>query len=93
VKIRISDDVLKKIAERNIGPADIAQCFQNRELGYCDDTRAKHLTNPLTKWFVAPTDRDRALKIMFVPEKDGVDLKSAYDATDEIRRIYTKYAA
>jgi hypothetical protein len=92
VNIRISDDVLKKIAERNIVPTDIAQCFQNREFGYCDDSRAKHLTNPITKWFVAPTDRGRVLKIMFVPDKGGVDLKSAYDATDEICRIYKKYA-
>jgi hypothetical protein len=96
VKIRISEDVLKKIAaqtpERNITPLEVEQCFMNVEHGYCEDTRAQHLTNPLTKWFVADTDRGRTLKIMFVPGPDGVDLKSAYEATEEICRIYKKYA-
>jgi hypothetical protein len=93
MKIRISDDVAKKITDRNITPLEVEQCFLNVEYGYCEDTRAKHLTNPTTKWFVAKTDKDRTLKIMFVPEKDGVDLKSAYEATENICRIYKKYAA
>lgn len=91
--IRISDDVLNKIAGRNITPKDVNQCFLNRELGLCEDTRAEHLTDPITRWFVAETDKGRTLKIMYVPGKDGVDLKSAYDATDAIIRIYKKYAA
>jgi hypothetical protein len=92
MKIRISEDVLKKITDRNISRLEIEQCFLNVEDGYCEDDRAIHKTNPPTKWFVAPTDKDRILKIMFVPEKDGVDLKSAYEATDNVCRIYKKFA-
>lgn len=90
--IQITKDVLQKIGERKISPDDVEQCFMNREGGLCVDTRAQHLTDPLTNWFVAKTDKDRTLKIMFVPIKDGADLKSAYDATEEICRIYNKYA-
>lgn len=60
--------------------------------GLCDDTRAHHLTDPITKWFVAETDKGRTLKIMYVSTTSGVDLKSAYEATAEICRIYEKYA-
>lgn len=90
--IRISQNVLDKIGERMITAAEIEQCFMNREGGLCVDTRAHHLTDPLTNWFVAKTDQNRVLKIMFVPVKDGVELKSAYEATVEICRIYNKYA-
>jgi hypothetical protein len=90
--IRISPDVLEKITERNIRVIEIDQCFLNRAGGLCDDTRAHHLTNPITKWFVAETDKGRLLKIMYVPTAEGVDLKSAYEAKAEICRIYEKYA-
>lgn len=90
--LHISPSVMEKIEARGISRADVEQCFLNREGGLCDDTRAVHLTDPLTQWFVSYTDKGRRLKIMFVPEKDGPDLKSAYEATDEITRIYEKYA-
>lgn len=89
--IRISDDVLRKIGARNISLAEVEQCFANREGGLCEDTRAHHLTDPTTLWFVAKTDKDRTLKIMYVP-LNGVEIKSAYDATEEICRIYNKFA-
>lgn len=92
MNIRISEEVLKKITARNITRTEVEQCFMNVEYGYCEDARAQHLTNPLTKWFVADTDRGRRLKIMFVPEKGGIDLKSAYEATEDVYRIYRKYA-
>lgn len=90
--IRISPGILAKITSRGIRVIEIEQCFLNRDGGFCEDTRAHHLTNPLTKWFVAETDKGRALKLMFVATDDGVDLKSAYDATAEVSRIYVKYA-
>lgn len=81
-----------KLAQRNITATEVEQCFINREGGLCIDTRARHLTYPLTQCFVAKTDRERVLKIMYVPTKDGAELKSAYEATEEICRIYDKYA-
>jgi len=90
--IKISEVVLEKITARKIRVIEVEQCFMNREGGLCVDTRAHHLTDPLTEWFVAETDKGRRLKIIYVPKQDGIELKSAYDATDEVTRIYTKYA-
>lgn len=90
--VRISPDVLEKITQRNIRVIEIDQCFLNRDGGLCDELRPEHLTNPITQWFVAETDKGRILKIMYVPTPEGVDLKSAYEATAEIIRIYEKYA-
>jgi hypothetical protein len=90
--IRISPDVLDKITKRNIRVIEIEQCFLNRTGGLCEDTRAHHLTDPITQWFVAETDKGRNIKIMYVSTANGVDLKSAYEATAEIDRIYQKYA-
>ena len=90
--MRISPDVLDKIAGRGIRPLDVEQCFNNRDGGLCEDIRAEHHTNPTTQWFVAETDKGRLLKIIFIPYESGPELKSAYDATPEICRIYGKYA-
>lgn len=90
---RISPDVLDKITKRGIRVIEVEQCFLNREGGLCEDTRAQHITDQLTNWFVAQTDKGRELKIMYVPTRDrGVELKSAYEADPEICRIYNKYA-
>lgn len=91
--IRASKEILTKIAERGISMKEVSQCFQNVEHGYLEDGRPEHATKPPTKWFVAETDTGKLLKIMFVPRTDGVDLKSAYLATDNIDRIYKKFTA
>ena len=90
--IRLSEKIKQKLADRNISPLEVEQCFSNLEGSYLDDTRAEHKTNPTTKWFVAETDKGRLLKIMFVPGKDGVDIKSAYDANEVVCRMYFKNA-
>ncbi|MBY0241041.1 MAG: ADP-ribosyl-(dinitrogen reductase) hydrolase, partial [Burkholderiaceae bacterium] len=77
---------------RGIDVSEIQQCFVNRDGGLCEDTRAEHLTDPVTRWFVAQTNRGRELKIMYMPVPAGIELKSAYEATAEIIRIYNKYA-
>ncbi|HJV72722.1 MAG TPA: ADP-ribosyl-(dinitrogen reductase) hydrolase [Noviherbaspirillum sp.] len=91
MKIRISQKIQEKIDSRNISQLELWQCFHNIEGDYLEDTRAEHLTDPITQWFVAETDKGRLLKIMFVSRDDGVELKSAYEASDEICRIYRKY--
>ena len=90
--IRFSDKIKTKLADRNISRLEVEQCFFNVEGNYLDDTRAQHKTDPTTKWFVAETDKGRRLKIMFVPRDDGVDIKSAYDSTEEVWRMYQRNA-
>jgi hypothetical protein len=90
----ISEKILEKIAAKTppVTKREIEQCFNNREYGLLTDTREQHKTNPPTQWFVAYTNHGRALKIMFIQDKQDIYLKSAYDATVEIQRIYLNKA-
>jgi hypothetical protein len=55
------------------------------------DTRAEHLTNPVTQWFIAETDYGRKLKIVFIHQGADIAIKSSYDPNVEEMRIYIKY--
>jgi hypothetical protein len=48
--LRISPAVLDKIAKRSIDVSEVKQCFANRDGGLCEDARAEHLTDPVTRW-------------------------------------------
>lgn len=89
----LSPSVREKLKKRNITEAQLYQCFANREGHYLVDDREEHRTVPQTKWFVASTDYGIRLKICFVYDAATtiVDIKTAYLATDEVARIYTKY--
>lgn len=92
----ISPDVRKKLKDpdHNVSDLEILECFANRGPKECFDTRAHHRTNPPTRWFVSETDHARRLKIMYVLLASGdVEIKSAYEATDDVTRIFRKYAA
>ena len=93
----ISSRIRAKLAQadHNVTEAEILECFANRQLGYCVDNRPEHQTIPPTQWFAAETDHGRWLKIVFVFEQSTgiIEIKSAYSATDEVQRIYKKYAA
>lgn len=91
--IIISDLILEKLSKKHkVTKVEIEQCFNNREGGLLVDNRDDHKTNPQTLWFVAPTNKNRLLKIMYVSDGSDIFLKSAYDATSDIIRIYEKYA-
>ena len=92
----ISPNVREKLKQpdHNVTQTEIEECFANRGLKECTDTRAWHATNPPTRWFVSETDRGRRLKICYILLPDGtVEIKTAYPATAEIERIFAKYAA
>ena len=91
--IIISDNISDKLAKKHkVSKSEIEQCFNNREGGLLVDDRDMHKTNPQTLWFVAPTNKNRLLKIMYVTDGTDIFLKSAYDATQEVIRIYEKFA-
>lgn len=91
MNIRISRGILQKLEGRKISEREICQCFENVEGSYLEDPREEHKTDPATYWFVAPTNKGRTLKVMFIIRGEYADIKSAYEATDEIIRIYNKY--
>lgn len=91
----ISNRVRQKLQQpdHNVTEQEIIECFANRDGPECYDTRAEHKTNPVTRWFVSETDHGRKLKLCYMLHPSGVvEIKTAYAATQEIIRIYTKYA-
>ena len=95
--INISERISDKLAKKHkVTPEEINQCFANRAAGFLEDSREDHKTDPPTQWFIAPTNRGRLLKIVFVqlPAKDGVkiSLKTAYEPNATEIRIYDKFA-
>jgi hypothetical protein len=90
----ISTAVREKLANKTppVTEIEIIQCFANRSGSDLIDTRADHLTNPLTRWFIAETDFGRKLKVAYMPTTQGIVIKSAYDPNDEEKRIYKKIA-
>ena len=93
MKLIISSAVRNKLANKvpPVSEDDIIQCFANREGRYLIDKRESNLTNPLTRWFIAETDFGRKLKVVFIPTREGIVIKSTYDPNTEELRIYAKY--
>lgn len=89
----ISPKVRDKISEKDppVTEIEIIECFANRSGVSLVDKREEHETNPPTQWFVAETNFGRKVKIMYIPTDEGIVIKSAYQAEDNIIRIYNKY--
>lgn len=91
--LKISAAVLKKLKDdHNVERPEVEQALQNRQAGLLEDKRAQHKTNPPTLWFIAPTNKWRRLKIVYIQTGSDIDLKSAFDPNMEEERIYAKYA-
>lgn len=65
--------------------------LKDRLCGLLLDTREEHKTEPETLWFVAATNKNRVLKIIYISDGKSIYLKSAYQASPDIIRIYEKY--
>lgn len=84
-----SQRIRKKIKdEHDVEMKEVGQCFHNREGGNLEDIREKHLTDPLTQWFIAETNRQRKLKIAFMLIDGKIHLKTAYEPNEIERSIY-----
>ncbi|TLS17119.1 MAG: hypothetical protein FDZ72_15810 [Betaproteobacteria bacterium] len=94
MKLIITPKIREKLANKEppVSEEEIRQCFGNQTHRAVLDTREQHKTDPLTRWFVSETDHGRKLKIMYVPDPAGIFIKSAYNATEEVQRIYKERA-
>lgn len=89
----ISPDVLKKLESRhNVTRREVEQCFQNKCGLFLVDDREDHRSDPPTLWFVARTNNNRALKVIFVYRDGNVNLRSAFEADAIAQRIYDSKA-
>ena len=90
----ISPKIAAKLSskDRPVSRHEVVEAFANRSGAYLTDDREAHASDPVTLWFVAETDSGRRLKVMFIARDGNIYLRSAYDATAEVARIYEKYA-
>jgi hypothetical protein len=91
--LTISPQVLEKLGNKNpaVTRREVEQCFDNRAGRILFDDREENKTDPPTQWFVAKTNKNRDLKIVFVRRGNDIHLKTAYDPNAEEVRIYKKY--
>lgn len=89
---RIGDKLRKK---HGVSVKELQECFMNRMGRDLFDQRAEHQTDPRTRWFLAYTNRQRLLKVVFIPlaPGGGVEIKTAYEANATEIRIYQKYGS
>lgn len=87
----ISDEIRSKLSiKHGIEEREVEEAFANLDGEYLIDSREEHATNPPTEWFVASTNRGRLIKVIFVNDNGNIYLKSAYEPSDEVLRIYKK---
>jgi uncharacterized DUF497 family protein len=88
----ISDTVSEKIqTKHSVNRSEVIQCFTNRSGKLLSDNREKHQTNPPTLWFIAKTNKNRALKIVYIQLDNKVLLKSAFEPNEIESEIYRKF--
>ena len=70
-KIVISETIRAKLASvHDVGVPEVHQCFANRTGKLLADLREDHATDPPTRWFIAPTNKGRLLKVCYAPRGD-----------------------
>lgn len=90
-RVIISDAIRAKLAAKHdVGEPEVHQCFANRTGNILFDTREQHITDPLTRWFVAATNKGRLLKVCYVPDGDYY-LRSCFEPDDHELAMYRKH--
>lgn len=90
--LAVSAAVLEKLRVRHaVELPEVRQCFLNRNGKLLQDTRALTKTNPPTLWFLARTNKDRILKIVYILKDGVVHLKTAYEPNAVELAIYQKH--
>ena len=85
----VSAGVLAKLRDKHdVTMLEVEHCFENLCGMYLEDTREDHQSDPCTLWFVAPTNQDRILKVIFIFLDGNVHIKSAFDAERDAIAIY-----
>lgn len=88
----ISQELFEKLqTKHNVTRREVEQCFENRVGNYVIDDREEHRTDPPTLWFVAPTNYNRLLKVIFVFLDGNVYIKSAYEPDETVVTLYEQF--
>lgn len=77
---KFSRAVAEKLrTKHNLTEKEVMECFANGEGIYFIDSREEHKTDPPTKWFMAPTNHGRMLKVCFILEAGDIVIKTAFE--------------
>ncbi len=88
----VSSAILAKLRDKHqVSLREIEQCFENLDGDFLEDDLEEHQTDPATLWFVAPTNRGRLLKVIFMSKQGKVTIKSAYEPNIRVIEIYKKF--
>jgi uncharacterized DUF497 family protein len=91
--LAISPDTLEKLREKhNVTLREVEQCFENKCGLYLEDDREEHRSDPATLWFIAPTNRHRQLKVVFIFIEGTVHIKTAFEPDQEVVDMYERKA-
>ena len=92
IVIVISTSTLEKLNNKHdVTRREVEQCFENKEGDYLEDTREEHITDPVTMWFIAPTNCGRKLKVIFVFNNGNIYIKSAFSAKQSHIEVYEPF--
>ena len=92
-QLKISYRIIEKLKQKHhVSIDEVWECFLNRKQGFLEDTRLNHQTEPPTFWFISHTDRGRKLKVVFINQHDGYEIKTTYEPNSKEVIIYEKYA-
>ena len=90
--LNISEAVLRKLKEvHGVSRLEVEQCFVNRQGRLLVDNRVLTRTNPPTLWFIACSNKGRALKVVYIQKGEAIELKTSYDPNEEDVRIYKRH--
>ena len=91
--IQISPKVVEKLKDKHgVDPREVEQCFENKTGLLLKDTRENHRSDPPTLWFIAPTNRNRLLKVCFIQKGPDQHIRTAYPPNQNELKIYRTLA-
>ena len=88
----VSTAIASKLHKKHhVSINEVEQCFLNRAGNLLYDTRAKTKTIPPTLWFIALTNKNRKLKIVYIQKEFQLILKTAYEPNEIELDIYEHF--
>jgi len=88
----VSEAVKNKLQKKHqVSIREVECCFQNIEGRLLYDNRALTKTNPPTLWFIACTNQNRKLKIVYIQKGSQVILKTAYEPNEVELALYERF--
>ncbi|MDE2047383.1 MAG: ADP-ribosyl-(dinitrogen reductase) hydrolase [Betaproteobacteria bacterium] len=90
--LTISAAVAMKLGNKHrVSRREVEQAFENRAGRLLKDQREQHRTDPPTLWFIAPSNKGRLLKVVYIQRGRAIELRTAYEPNEVERAIYAKH--